>query len=125
MAYGTEAGVLFNLGRASAEATGYFTSANIAVAIAQADVIIDQINSSASSSTKTQASNMLAADLMWNNWAQALTNGLAQQSGTQGEPQKQFIARKIPSQDVKNLLSPRKAVFDTTDPTNDYHTVIS
>jgi hypothetical protein len=66
MAYGVNASVTFLVG--GLQDTN-IDSNNIDTAISMADVYVDQINSSASSDVKTQASNEIAANIVM--WAQS------------------------------------------------------
>jgi len=104
MAYGTEAKVLFNLGKSAVD-TIFYTSANITLAIADADLIVDRINSSASAEQKTAASSMIAADIMLNKFQLAQTNGLDSTGGSEGgEPSLKRVLLPIPSTEAKSLL---------------------
>jgi hypothetical protein len=104
MAYGTEAKVLFYSNLSAAASAGMFTSANIALAIAAADIEVDIINSSASSTIKTEASSLVASDILFNRQALSLTGGLASSGGSNGEPGASVGLRKIPSDQAKNML---------------------
>jgi len=72
MAYGSEAGVTLLVGGN----TEFITSANITAAIAMADVYVDIINSSASATIKTQASNEISANILLFGQSNFETRGL-------------------------------------------------
>lgn len=83
MAYGTEAGVTLLIGGTDVVT---FTSANIAAAIAMADVLVDKINDNASATIKTLASNIISADIMKKGRVNKLLKGLSSDAGNQGRP---------------------------------------
>ena len=81
MAYGVEAGVTVLLGGIDTEV---FTSANIALAIAHADIIVDSINSSAGDNAKTAASDLISAELLKHSAATKKLKGLSSDGGFAG-----------------------------------------
>ena len=89
MGYGDDpAGVLFELGIAAAETSGFYTTTHITAAIAQADIIVDTVNSSASAARKTQASNYIAAQVLRDKRANGeILEGITD-SGDSGRPSK-------------------------------------
>lgn len=113
MAYGTSGGVLLRLGLPSVETTGYFTTTNITAAIADADTIVDQINDEAVAALKTMASNMIAADILWNSYGQSQLAGMASRGGVNTEQGGTLDRRQIPSENAKWLLR-RGVTFATT-----------
>ena len=83
MAYGVEAGVALLIGGTD---TTFYTSANITLAIAHADVLVDSINSNASATAKTAASDLIAAELLKHGSANKKLKGLSSVGGISGRP---------------------------------------
>lgn len=108
MAFGTEAGVTLKVGGL----TNVITSANIALAIAQADVWVDYLNSSASATIKTEASNIIASDIMLNAQAKHDSRG-STRSQTAGEPAVAPKVIPIPSSTARSLLRSGRVSFRT------------
>ena len=113
MAYGTEARVLFYLGLSAV--TGYFSSANITIAIADADNWVDLNNSDADSTSKTNASSAFAAYVMRSTFSWALTSGLTTQGGVSGEPGKSAGSPRFLLQLAKMYLALDEAISYTQD----------
>lgn len=114
MAYFTEANVAFHIGGID---TTTFTSANIAIAGAIADTIVDSINSSAAAAHKAIAADLIAAELMKDGRVGLELKGLSTDSGHIGSSNKSgTYGITIPRLALK-VLSPRKRpVFKTTTP---------
>lgn len=107
--------MLFRLGLPAVETAGYFTTANITAAIADADLLVDTINDAAAAALKTMASNEIAADLMWNAYGQSQLAGLASRGGVNTEQAGTLDRRKIPSDNVRRILTPSASItFATT-----------
>jgi len=83
LAYGTVAGVTMLVGGVD---TKTFTEANMAIAIALADVIVDSINSGASAGNKSSASDLIAAEYMKGGRVANKLKGLSSDGGTGGRP---------------------------------------
>ena len=83
MAYGIEAGVTLLLGGVD---TNVYTSANITLAIAHADIVVDSINNDASAARKTAASDLIAAELLKHASANKALKGLSSDGGNSGRP---------------------------------------
>jgi len=83
LAYGTVAGVTMLVGGVD---TKTFTEANMAIAIALADVIVDSINSGASAGNKSSASDLIAAEYMKGGRVANKLKGLTSDGGTGGRP---------------------------------------
>ena len=117
MAYGSAAGIGARLGGAT---TGtHFTSTNIALAIIEADYIVDSINSAASATMKTAASNILAADIMVQGGANDALQGLGSDGGISGRPARsgKVSSYEIPKIVYQILANKVRASFDDTTPT--------
>ena len=116
MAYATEAGIAFLIGGID---TTFFTSANIALAILHADVLVDSINSGAAANDKIYAANMIGMELMLHGRANLETKGLASDAGHIGSAAKSISSHEIhihPS--IYALLKGNhpRPVFKTTTP---------
>ena len=85
MAFGTQEKVLFYLGL-DAVSTDYFTANNITLAIADADIWVDETNSDASSANKIAASSAYAAGQMRLTKSLADLNGMSSLGQVQGAP---------------------------------------
>ena len=116
MAYGTAAGVGVRLGGAT---TGtHFTTANITLAITDADYIVDTINSAAGANAKTAASNILAAEILLQGGANDSLQGLSSDAGTSGRPGKsgKVNAYEIPKIVYQILAAKVRTSFDEQTP---------
>ena len=101
MAYGTEAGVTFLIGGTDTE---FFTSANIAIAIASADVFVDLINTDASAARKTEASNLIAESFMKNGRVNRQLKGMSSDGGTTGRPARTASRWDLIPKEVYSIL---------------------
>ena len=86
MAYATQAQILYCLGMGAVD-TDYFTAANIALAIAEADLWVDEIYDDAGATDKVNASSHYAAYLLLRNRAGGKLKGMTH-AGTSGSPGK-------------------------------------
>ena len=117
MAYGTAAGVGVRLGGATTAT--HFTAANIALAIIDADYIVDSINSGAGTNAKIAASNILSADILVQGGANDSLQGLGSDGGISGRPAKsgKVGSYEIPKIVYQLLANKVRASFDDTTPT--------
>lgn len=107
MAYGVNATVQILVGGL----TEFITSDNIDTVITVTDSWVDDINSQASSTNKTLASNLLAADMLLNIQARSDAKGAMNLGGTQGNPQiappSQFVSNGTMNK-VRKILRSRR-----------------
>ena len=118
MAYGTAAGVGVRLGGAT---TGtHFTTANITLAITDADFIVDSINSGADANNKTAASNIIAADILVQGGANDSLQGLGSDAGISGRPAKsgKVGSYEIPAIVYQILMAKVRTSFDEQTPSS-------
>ncbi len=107
MAYGTEAGVTFLIGGTDSD---FFTSANIAIAIASADVFVDMINTNSTSARKTEASNLIAEAFMKNARVTRQLKGMSSDGGTRGRPAKTATRWDLIPKEVYTILGGKQSL---------------
>ena len=116
MAYATEAGIGFLIGGVD---TTFFTSANIQIAMAHADVWVDSINSGASTNAKIYAGNMIGAEIMLHGRQNLETKGMVSDAGHIGSSAKSVTTHEIHiHSDIIRLLkgNPPRPSFKTVTP---------
>ena len=110
MVYGTESGVLLIVGGN----TDYITTEMINLAITRADILVDKINSDASSLNKTLASEIIASDILLQGQVNKRMVGLSSDGGVEGRPGRTGPLKIKVSQEAKDLLLQPGISFATT-----------
>ena len=113
MAYGANATVTMMIGGVD---THVFTDANITIAVATADAYVDSINSKASATIKTEASNLIATEIMKHAGATGQLKGLGSDGGNTGRPAKSGGGFQIPVLARQMLMATPATSFTNTTP---------